>query len=257
MEKGFEVFDLTGRTAIVTGGSRGIGFAIAKGLASAGATIILGDILIDQGEEAARAIRSGGFEARFIEVDVTQRSSIEEMVSKALKEFQTIHILVNNAGVIIRKPMMEITDQEWDWLMNVNLRGTFLCSQVIGKEMVKQRHGKVINISSNVAHTLQPDRGVYAVTKAAISHLTRAFALEWAPYHINVNAIAPGTTVTELNKRHFEEHPEDYRERVQTHPLGRLGEPKDYMGAAIFLASKASDFMTGQTVFVDGGSTLI
>lgn len=252
-----EFFDLSGRVAIVTGSSRGIGFAIAEGLASAGVIVVIADILADKGEEAAAIIRSKRLRAKFIEVDVTKRASVQNLVSKALEEFHQIDILVNNAGVIIRKPIEEITDKEWDWMMDVNLRGTFLCSQIVGSEMIKRKYGKIINISSNVAHTLQPHRGVYAVTKAGISHLTKAFALDWAPYHINVNAIAPGTTTTELNKKYFEEHPEDYEERVKTHPLGRLGVPEDYIGVAILLASRASDFMTGQTVFVDGGSTLI
>jgi len=257
MEKILELFNLRGQVALITGGSRGIGFAITEGLAAAGATAIVADILEEKGEEAAGTLRSKGFRAAFVRVDVTQRASVEAMVSKILGEFRQIDILVNNAGVIVRKPIEEITDGEWDWMINVNLRGTFVCCQSVGSEMIKRRYGKIINLSSNAAHTLQAHRGVYATTKAGISHLTRAFALDWAPYHIHVNAIAPGTTTTELNRTYFDEHPEDYQERLKTHPLGRLGVPEDYVGVAIFLASKASDYMTGQTVFVDGGSTLI
>jgi len=257
MKRLIELFDLSGRVAIVTGGCRGIGFSIAQGLASAGAIIVIADILAEKGDEAAESIRSKGFRAKFIGVDVTKRTSVQNLVSKTLEEFHHIDILVNCAGVIVRKPIDEITDKEWDWMMDVNLRGTFLCSQIVGSEMIKRKYGKIINISSNVAQTLQPHRGIYAVTKAGISHLTKAFALDWAPHHINVNAIAPGTTATDLNKKYFEEHPEDYQERVRTHPLGRLGVPEDYVGVAILLASRASDFMTGQTIFVDGGSTLI
>ena len=141
--------------------------------------------------------------------------------------------------------------------MDVNLRGVFLCSQIVGKEMIKRKQGKIINISSNIAQVLQPHRGVYAVSKAGVSHLTKVMALEWAPYHINVNAIAPAPTMTDLNKKYFDEHPEDLKERLRSIPMGRLGDPQDYVGAAIFLASKASDFVTGQTIFVDGGSILI
>jgi len=257
MEKILELFNLRERVALITGGSRGIGFAITEGLAAAGATTIVADILEEKGEGAAEILRSKGFRASFVRVDVTQRDSVEAMVSKVLDEFHQIDILVNNAGVIVRKPIEQITDGEWDWMINVNLRGTFLCCQSVGSEMIKRRQGKIINLSSNAAHTLQAHRGVYAATKAGISHLTRAFALDWAPYHIHVNAIAPGTTTTELNRTYFDEHPADYQERLKTHPLGRLGVPEDYSGVAIFLASKASDYMTGQTVFVDGGSTLI
>jgi NAD(P)-dependent dehydrogenase (short-subunit alcohol dehydrogenase family) len=257
MKRLIELFDLSGRVAIVTGGCRGIGFSIAQGLASAGAIIVIADILAEKGEEAAESIRTKGFRAKFIGVDVTQRTSVQNLVSKTLEGFHQIDILVNCAGVIVRKPIDEITDKEWDWMMDINLRGTFLCCQIVGSEMIKRKYGKIINISSNAAQTLLPQRGVYAVTKAGISHLTKAFAVDWAPYHIHVNAIAPGTTATELNKKYFEEHPEDYQERVRTHPLGRLGAPEDYVGVAILLASRASDFMTGQTIFVDGGSTLI
>jgi len=142
-------------------------------------------------------------------------------------------------------------------MMDVNLRGVFLCSQIVGREMIKRRQGKIISISSNISQVLQPLRGVYAITKAGVSQLTKVMALEWASYDINVNAIAPAPTMTDLNKKYFEDHPEDLKERIRSIPLGRLGDPKDYVGMAILLASKASDFITGQTVFVDGGSILI
>lgn len=252
-----DIFDLSGRIAVVTGGSRGIGFEIAHGLASAGATSVVADIVADRGEEAAEAIRKNGLRAKSIPVDVTNRDSVRHMVSQVVKEFNQIDILVNSAGIIIRKPIEEVTDEEWDSLMDVNLRGVFLCSQVVGIEMMKRKQGKIINISSNIAQVLQPHRGVYAITKAGVSHLTKVMALEWAPHHINVNAIAPAPTMTDLNKKYFDEHPEDLKERIRSIPLGRLGDPKDYVGVAILLASKASDFITGQTIFVDGGSNLV
>jgi len=257
MESSLDLFNLSGRVAIVTGGSRGIGFSIAEGLASAGATIVIADILTEQGEEAAKKIEAKGFKAKSIPVDVTKRDSVQSLVSEVLKEFGQIDILINCAGIILRKPIEEVTDEEWNSLMDVNLRGVFLCSQMVGKEMIKQKQGKIINISSNISQVLQPHRGVYAITKAGVSHLTKVMALEWAPFGINVNAIAPAPTMTDLNRKYFEEHPEDLKERIRSIPLGRLGEPKDYVGVAILLASKASDFITGQTIFVDGGSILI
>jgi len=252
-----DLFNLSGRVAIVTGGSRGIGFVLAQGVASAGATAVIADILVEKGEEAAKTIEAKGFKAKSIPVDVTKRDSVQNLVSKTLKEFGQIDILVNCAGIILRKPIEEVTDEEWNSLMDVNLRGVFLSSQIVGVEMIKRRKGKIINISSNISQVLQPHRGVYAITKAGVSHLTRVMALEWAPYHINVNAIAPAPTMTDLNKKFFEDHPEDLKERIRSIPLGRLGDPKDYVGIAIFLSSKASDFVTGQTIFVDGGSNLI
>jgi NAD(P)-dependent dehydrogenase (short-subunit alcohol dehydrogenase family) len=257
MEGFLELFNLSGRVAIVTGGSRGIGFEIAKGLASAGGVSVIADVVAGRGEEAAEMIRAKGFKAKSIPVDVTQRGSVQNMVSQVIKEFGQIDILVNCAGIILRKPIEEATDEEWDAIMDVNLRGVFLCSQIVGMEMIKRKQGKIINISSNISQVLQPQRGVYAVSKAGVSHLTKVMALEWAPYRINVNAIAPATTMTVLNKKFFEEHPEDLKERIRSIPLGRLGAPQDYVGVAILLASRASDFITGQTIFVDGGSILI
>jgi len=252
-----DLFNLSGRVAIITGGARGIGFAIAKGLASSGALGVIADVNSDGAEEAAAMIRAEGLQAKSIVVDVTKRDSAQDMVTQTMKEPGQIDILVNCAGIILRKPIEEVTDTEWDSVMDVNLRGVFLCSQIAGREMIKRKRGKIINISSNIAQVLQHGRGVYAVSKAGVSHLTKVMALEWAPYHINVNAIAPAPTMTDLNKKYFSEHPEDLKERLRSIPMGRLGDPQDYVGMAIFLASKASDFVTGQTLFVDGGSILI
>lgn len=252
-----DLFDLSGRVAIVTGGARGIGFAIAKGLASSGALVVIADINAEGAEKAAVTIRAEGFQAQSIAVDVTKRTSVQDMVAQTVKGSGQIDILVNCAGIILRKPIEEVTDEEWDSILDVNLRGVFLCSQIAGREMIKRKQGKIINISSNIAQVLQHGRGIYAVSKAGVSHLTKVMALEWAPYRVNVNAIAPAPTMTDLNKKFFDEHPADYQERLRSIPMGRLGDPQDYVGMAIFLASKASDFVTGQTLFVDGGSILI
>lgn len=252
-----ELFDLSGRIAIVTGGSRGIGSAIAEGLASAGASVIIAARSADEVEKAVATIRAMGLAAASHPVDVTSRASVQQLAADVLKQFGAIDILVNSAAAIQRMPIEEATDEAWDALMTTNLRGVFLCCQVVGIEMIKRRRGKIINISSNITQVLQPLRGVYAVTKAGVSHLTRVLALEWAPYHINVNAIAPAPTITDINRKYFEEHPDDLQKRIQSVPMGRLGDPKDYAGMAILLASKASDFVTGQTIFVDGGSNLI
>ena len=252
-----DLFNLSGRVGIVTGGARGIGFAIAKGVASSGALVVIADINSDGAEKAAATIRAEGFQAKSITVNVTKRDSVQDMVAQTVDDSGQIDILVNCAGIILRKPIEEVSDEEWDSILDVNLRGVFLCSQIAGREMIKRKQGKIISISSNIAQVLQPGRGIYAVSKAGVSHLTKVMALEWAPYHINVNAIAPAPTMTDLNKKFFDEHPEDYQERLRSIPMGRLGNPQDYVGMAIFLASKASDFVTGQTIFVDGGSILI
>jgi gluconate 5-dehydrogenase len=251
------LFDLSGKVALVAGGSRGIGFAVAEGLASAGAKVVVANSTPDQGERAATQIRAQGYEARAIPLDIRQRASIDTLVAATLQAFGRIDILVNAIGVIRRGPIEAVTEDDWDTMMGVNLRGAFLLCQAVGREMIAQRHGKIINISSNVSQVLQPHRGAYAVTKAGMSHLTRVLGLEWAPHGINVNAIAPAPTITDLNRKFFEDNPKDLEARKQSIPLGRLGAPADYVGAAVFLASKASDFVTGQTYFVDGGSNLI
>jgi len=252
-----ELFSLADRVAIITGGGRGIGLAIAEGLALAGAVCVIADIAAERAAQAAEKMRAKSLPAKSIPVDVTRRKSVENMVAETLREFHQIDILVNCAGNILRKPIGEVTDEEWDAVLDVNLRGVFLCCQVVGREMIKRQQGKIINISSNIVQVLQPGRGVYAVSKAGVSHLTKVFALEWAPYHINVNAIAPGPTLTEFNRQYFADHPEDLQARIQSMPLGRMGQPRDHVGMAILLASPASDFITGQTIFVDGGSILI
>lgn len=252
-----DLFDLSGKVALVAGGSRGIGFAIAEGLASAGAKVVVANSTPDQGERAAAQIRAQGYDACAIPLDIRQRASIDALVAATLEACGRIDILVNAIGVIRRGAIEAVTEDDWDTMMGVNLRGAFLLCQAVGREMIKQRHGKIINISSNVSQVLQPHRGAYAVTKAGMSHLTRVLGLEWAPCGINVNAIAPAPTITDLNRKFFEDNPKDLEARKQSIPLGRLGAPADYVGAAVFLASKASDFVTGQTYFVDGGSNLI
>jgi NAD(P)-dependent dehydrogenase (short-subunit alcohol dehydrogenase family) len=252
-----DLFDLSGKVALVAGGSRGIGFAVAEGLASAGAKVVVANSTSDQGERAAARIRAQGCDALAIPFDIRQRASIDALVAATLKACGRIDILVNAIGVIRRGAIEAVTEDDWDTMMGVNLRGAFLLCQAVGREMIKQRNGKIINISSNVSQVLQPHRGAYAVTKAGMSHLTRVLGLEWAPHGINVNAIAPAPTITDLNRKFFEDNPKDLEARRQSIPLGRLGAPADYVGAGIFLASKASDFVTGQTYFVDGGSNLI
>jgi len=249
-------FDLNGKTAIVTGGNQGIGFAIAKGLASAGASVVIANRRSSEGERAAKALEGEGFQAVAVQTDVASNSSIANLVSKVLDDFNQIDILVNNAAVISRKPAEGYSEEEWNQLMDINLKGLFFCCQMVGKEMIRERRGKIINISSNVSEVAMQGRSIYAVSKAGVSHMTRALALEWAKYNINVNAVGPGPTITELNKTYFEEHPEDLEERINSIPMKRMGAPSDHIGAVVFLASDASNFITGQTLLVDGGSTI-
>jgi 2-deoxy-D-gluconate 3-dehydrogenase len=251
------MFDLSGRIAIVTGGNQGIGLGITKGLLSAGATVVIANRRAAEGQKAAEALQKDGFNAIAIPTDVSQKASIAAMVEKVMNQFQKIDILVNNAGVMIRKPLEEFEENEWDTILNTNLRGLFLCCQIVGREMIKRKKGKIINISSILSQITQSGRGVYATAKAGVSHLTRSLAMEWSKYNINVNAIGPGLTITPINEKYFKENPADLKKILEGIPLGREAYPRDYAGAAVFLASDASDYATGQTLLVDGGQTIV
>ncbi len=247
---------LTDKVAIVTGGNQGIGFAIAEGMARHGARIVIANRSAAEGAAAAEELVGRGLVADAIPTDVSDGTSVSELVAKVLDRYGKIDILVNSAAVIVRKPAEDLTEEEWEFVMDINVKGTFLCCRNVGRHMIARRSGKIINISSNVSQVIQPLRSVYAVSKAAVSHLTRALALEWATYGVNVNAVAPGPTITDFNRKFLEEHPQEYRRAVDSIPMARLGEPCDHVGAAVFLASDAANYITGQTLLVDGGSTL-
>ncbi|KPK21041.1 MAG: hypothetical protein AMJ70_07270 [Dehalococcoidia bacterium SG8_51_3] len=225
------MFDLSGRIAIVTGGNQGIGLGITKGLLSAGASVVIANRRAAEGQKAAEALQKDGFNAIAIPTDVSQKASIAAMVEKVMAQFQKIDILVNNAGVMIRKPLEEFEENEWDTILNTNLRGLFLCCQIVGREMIKRKKGKIINISSILSQITQSGRGVYATAKAGVSHLTRSLAMEWSKYNINVNAIGPGLTITPINEKYFKENPADLKKILEGIPLGREAYPKDYAGA--------------------------
>jgi len=251
-----ELFDLSGKVAIVTGGNQGIGLGIARGLANAGATVVIANRRAAEGQQAAESLKKEGLQAVAVPTDVSNLSSVAALVSKVIGDFGKIDILVNNAAVIVRKPAEDVTEDDWDRVMNTNLRGLFFCCQLVGKEMIKRKQGKIINVSSVVSQLAQSGRSVYAISKAGISHMTRALALEWSQYNIIVNAIGPGLTITDINKDYFAAHPEELKKFIDTTPRRREGYPQDYAGAAVFLASDASDYMCGQTLIIDGGMIL-
>ncbi len=251
-----DLFSLKDRIAIVTGGNQGIGFAIAKGLAAAGAAVVIANRREPEGRQAAEKLTAEGLQAVAIPTDVSDIGAIENLVAETMNRYGKIDILVNNAGVIVRKPPEEITEQDWDFIFDINLKGMFFCCQAAGKEMIKRKQGKIINVSSNVSRVVMPGRCIYSVSKGGVAQLTKALAMEWAPHGINVNALGPGPTFTDINRVYFEEHPEDLKARIDSMPIGRMGETVDHVGAAVFLASKASNFITGENLLVDGGSTI-
>ena len=240
-------FDLTGKVAIVTGGARGIGWAVAKGLQEYGAQVVVTDVL-DHGVPKDR-----GF--HFIRCDNRQLGDIVQMVREVEGKFNKIDILVNNAGVVFRKPAVETEIEEWEEVFRVNVTGTFLVSREVGKVMLKQKKGRIINMGSNYGSVADLYFSAYCSSKAAVIHLTRALALEWAKEGIRVNSVSPAATRTEMTKARLADP--SLQSHYQFHfPVGRVLETEDLVGAVIYLASDASEMVTGQNLNVDGGYLL-
>ena len=248
--------NLNEKVSIVTGGSRSIGLAMAKRLANAGSDIVIVNRNASEGDEAVQDIRKNGGSAISISADVSKKDSVEGMIKKTIEHYGRIDVLVNCAGVIVRKPAIETTEVDWDWTLSVNLKGLFFCCLAAGKQMIQQKKGKIINISSVAATFGLMNRAPYCASKAGVTQLTRALALEWAKYGICVNAIAPGIIRTSINEAYIKGDPERQKKMIQKIPLGRFGKPEDLEGITLFLASDASNYFTGQTLYVDGGYTI-
>jgi NAD(P)-dependent dehydrogenase (short-subunit alcohol dehydrogenase family) len=245
-------FNLEGKVAVVIGGTSGIGHSIAIGLADAGADVVPVSRRADKSGEAAKAIESKGRRSLAMAVDATRRDEVEKLAAAVVKSFGHIDILVNSAGTIWVGPFEEMPDSEYERVMDVNLRATVLTCQIIGKVMIKQKRGKIINISSMAALWGQPDILPYCASKGGVAQVTKSLAVEWAKHNIQVNDIAPGLFITPLTKDIFTEPAMNKRLREKT-PMGRFGKLEELQGAAIFFASSASDFVTGETIRVDGG----
>jgi len=250
----FPEFSLTDKIALVTGASRGIGRYLALGLAHYGADIIITGRTVNQLEEAAREIQDLGRRCLVVPMDITQKTDIEKGVEKAFQHFGRIDILVNNAGINIPKPALEVTEEDWRRVLDSNLTGLFFCCQAVGRIMVNQKSGKIINISSQTGTVAIQWRAAYCSSKAGVNLLTKVLALEWGPHNINVNAVAPTFIETPMTKPMLENPA--FREMVLNKILlGRVGQPKDVLGAVIYLASEASSLVTGHVLLVDGGWT--
>ena len=249
-------FRLDGRLAVITGASEGIVRFIAEGYASSGAEVVLVSRRGEKLLEVRHAIETKHRTAHVIPADISKLDDIralENGVSALLQGRSLGLILVNCAGFAFTKPALETTEEEWDKLLDLHAKGTFFCSQAFAPKMIERGYGKIVNLSSTWSSSTDPGKSVYGLAKAAVSYMTAALSTEWAPLGVRVNAIAPTTTATEntvRSLRNQEGRAESLLSRIK---LGRFAQPSDLLGAAIFLASPASDFITGQTVFVDGG----
>jgi NAD(P)-dependent dehydrogenase (short-subunit alcohol dehydrogenase family) len=250
-----QLFDLTGRVAIITGGSVGLGRQMAEGLAEMGADLILCARKKDRCGQAAEELRALGVQTLAITCDVKEPASIQQVVHTTVKKFGRIDILINNAGTSWGAPLEAMTLEQWNKVIETNLTGTFLFSQAAGKTMIARRRGKIINIASVAGlRGSSPNLSAigYSASKGGVISFTKHLACKWGMHNIQVNAIAPGWFPTDMSEKVIKRNKEALLESI---PLGRFGGPHDLQGAAIFLASNASDFVTGHTLVVDGGQS--
>ncbi|MBU4311262.1 MAG: 3-oxoacyl-[acyl-carrier-protein] reductase [Candidatus Omnitrophica bacterium] len=241
---------LEGKVALVTGGARGIGKEIALVLAKEGANIVLCDVNLEEAEQTAGQIKDLGRECLALKADVTDSKSVEDMVDKILDKYKKLDILINNAGITKDNLILRMSEEDWDKVIAVNLKGTFLCTKIVSKVMLKQRFGKIVNLASIIGIMGNAGQANYAASKGGVIALTKSVAKELAPRGVCVNAIAPGFIRTEMTAK----LPEDVQKRMLSAiPLGRFGEPKDVADLVLFLSSENSLYITGQVIQIDGG----
>jgi len=247
-----ELFDLTGKVALVTGSSRGLGYAMAEGLAQAGATVILNGRNRESLSRAVAEFEEKGYSVHSAVFNVTNSSKIKAQVAQITETIGTIDILINNAGIQYRQPLVDFSESAWRNVMDVNVNGVFLTSQAVVPGMIEQGSGKIINIASLMSDVSRATIAAYVASKGAVMQLTKSMSTEWAIHNIQVNAIAPGYFKTELNVALYTD-PEFNGWIEQRTPAGRWGEPEELVGAAVFLSSKASSFVNGQMLRIEGG----
>jgi len=247
-----KIFDISGKVALITGSGQGIGYTLAKGLAGAGCTVVLNDIVEQRLNDAVEQLKKEGFNAHGVVFDVTNENQITEAVEKVKKEVGEIDILVNNAGIQIRGPLEDYKLEDWNRLIGINLTGTFLVSKSVVKSMIEKRAGKIINICSIQSELARPSITPYTASKGGVRNLTRGMATDWGKHNIQINGIAPGYFKTEMTKALYNDEKFDSWLCGRT-PANRWGDPEELIGSLIFLASKASSYVNGHLIYVDGG----
>lgn len=246
-------FDLTGKSAIVTGGGKGIGRAIALGLAASGASVVVAARTKQEIDSVADEITKSGGKAIAVPADLTVNEQLENLVSAAVSSFGSIDILVNNAARSFIRSLLDMREDGWDKVFDTNVKSVWLLSRIAARHMMEKKSGSIINITTVGAERTEPGMGAYNTSKAALKMLTRCMAREWAEYGIRVNAVGPAITRTEFSKPIWS-NPDIAKKMIAGIPMGRLAEPEEIVGAVLFLASGAAGFVTGQSIYVDGGN---
>lgn len=249
-------FQLTNQVAVVTGGGRGLGRAIALSLAEAGADVCIGARTVAEIEETAAQAKAFGRRAIALPTDVCSTNHIDNMVKDTLDQFGRIDILVNNAGGGMPSPLVEASEELWEQTLRLNLTSVFLCCRAVGQVMIKQNQGTIINISSGASFAPSPNVGLYSTAKAGLNQLTKVLAVELAPHNIRVNAVAPGGMEAGPAVAYFKARPDLKEERIKDTPMHRFGEPEEVGNAVVFLASEAASYITGAILKVTGGISL-
>lgn len=245
-------FDLTGKVALVTGATKGLGYGMAMQLAQAGADIIVVSRTPSDCEQVAEEIRAMGRKALAAPTDVSKLHLINELVDRSVQGMGKIDVLVSNAGTAVTKTAVDLTEEDWDWVVNLNLKGVFFLAQAVGKQMISQKGGKIINIGSILGLVGDVSVLPYCASKGGVVQLTKALALEWARYNIQVNCVCPGYVRTPMNDKEFSD-PKILDRMLKKIPMHRLGQVDDIAGAVVYLASNSSNYITGTTLTVDGG----
>jgi len=248
-------YDLSGMVVLVTGGSRGIGYAIAKKYAEAGATVAILSKNGNKAKEAAEKLNSHGLKSIGMGIDMSKGDQASQAPKYVVEKFGKIDVLVNNAAVDLRMPALEVDEDIWNTTLDTNLKGMFFCAQSAGREMIKRKTGSIINIASIQSVVAQIGQAPYGASKAGIMMMTKVLALEWGPYNVRVNAIAPGSIKTDMNEE-FLSKKENMQKNLSKIPLGRIGDPDDIAGITVFLSTNDAAYITGSLIIVDGGWTL-